>query len=236
MSTNATNDVPDGAGAADAADVTAPPVPDATEDSRAPSRRRRAARLATEVLAPWVWVLLLPLAIAWQATEQVGQTLLWGLIVGVTGSVIPMIVIVRGARKGEWDSHHVTNREGRVVPFAACLISLGVGWVVLLVGDGPHQMIALAAAMFAALVVCTAITFAARFKVSMHAAVAAGAVGSLMTAYSPWMLLLGLAVVLVCWSRVELGDHTTREVSIGAIVGILTGGVLYWALELALRT
>jgi len=222
--------------AADVDDITAPPVPDAAEDPRTPSPRRRLARLATEVLAPWVWVLLLPLAIAWHATDgQVGPTLLWGLIVGITGSVIPMIVIVRGARTGEWDSHHVTNREGRVVPFAACLISLGVGWVVLLVGDAPHQMIALAAAMFAALVICTAITFAAKFKVSMHAAVAAGAVGSLMAAYSPWMLLLGLAVVLVCWSRVELGDHTTREVSVGAIVGVLTGGVLYWALELALR-
>ncbi|QWF83780.1 hypothetical protein [Amycolatopsis sp. CA-230715] len=54
------------------------------------SLRRRGARLATEVLAPWVWVLGLPLAVAWQVTgHHVGETLLWGLIVSITGSIIP---------------------------------------------------------------------------------------------------------------------------------------------------
>ncbi|WP_324187535.1 phosphatase PAP2 family protein [Actinokineospora iranica] len=164
-------------------------------------------------------------------THQPGPTLLWGLIVGITGSVIPMVVIVRGARRGAWDSHHVNNREGRVVPFAACVSSLALGWVALALGDAPDQMIALTAAMFATLVVAVVVTFTAHWKVSMHAAVAAGATIILMVTYHPLIALaLGPAVLLVCWSRVELRDHTTAQVLIGAALGVLVGGGLYWLL------
>ncbi|MGM1065764.1 hypothetical protein [Saccharothrix sp. Mg75] len=202
--------------------------------------RRRVARLATEVLAPWVWVLALPLLIAWHATGDVPRTLLWGLVVGITGSVIPMAIIIRGARRGRWESHHVTNREGRVVPFIACTTSLGVGIAALLLGGAPKEMVALSLAMFATLVVSIAITFAlpvrgARgWKISMHAAVAAGAAVILAVAYGPWLALVGLAVVLVAWSRVELGDHTTPQVTAGTVVGLLVGGLPYWWLATSL--
>ncbi|XVV05363.1 hypothetical protein ACQPW3_08205 [Actinosynnema sp. CA-248983] len=205
-------------------------------DTRETPTRRRVARLATEVLAPWVWVLGLPLAIGWHATQQPLPALLWGLVVGIFGSVIPMVVIVRGARQGKWDSHHVTNREGRVIPFVACTSSLAIGIAVLVLGDAPHQMLALALAMFATLVVCVAITFALPvdgsrgWKISMHAAVAAGASLMLVIAYGPWLLLMAAPVVLVCWSRVELRDHTRAQVIWGAAVGLMAGGGSYFLL------
>jgi membrane-associated phospholipid phosphatase len=205
-----------------------------TTSTDTPSARRRLARLATEVLAPWVWVFSLPFAIGWYATHQLGGTLVWGLVVGVTGSVIPMIVITRGAKAGRWDSHHVTNREGRVVPFVACVTSLAVGIVALLLGDAPHQMIGLAVAMFTTLIVCVVITFGFRLKVSMHAAVASGAVVMLVSAYGPWAALLTVAALLVSWSRVVLGDHTLREVTVGTVVGIIAGGLPYLWLVSAL--
>jgi hypothetical protein len=41
--------------------------------------RRRLARIATEVRAPWVWVLGLPLIVAWKVTGyHFGETVLWG--------------------------------------------------------------------------------------------------------------------------------------------------------------
>ncbi|MFD6071936.1 phosphatase PAP2 family protein [Amycolatopsis lurida] len=197
--------------------------------------RRRAARIATEVLAPWVWVLGLPLAVAWQVTgHHLGEALMWGLIVGVTGSLIPMAVIVRGAKQGKWDSHHVTNRAGRLIPFAACIGSLAFGFVVLIVGNAPHQMIALAAAELGCLLVALAVTFGFKFKISMHAIVAAGATVMLMSVYGPWLALLFLGVAWVCWSRVELKDHTTAEVSVGTLVGLIVGGGAYLALASAL--
>ncbi|RKT52466.1 hypothetical protein [Saccharothrix australiensis] len=210
-------------------------------DTTAVPVRHRLAWLATEVFAPWVWVLGLPLAIAWHATRQPLPALLWGLVVGITGSIIPMLVIVRGARRGRWDGHHVTNREGRVVPFIACTSSLAIGVAVLVVGNAPHQMLALALAMFAALVTCVVITFALPvggtrgWKISLHAAVAAGASVILVVAYGPWLALSALAVLLVDWSRVELGDHTRAQVIWGSVVGAVAGGAVYLLLLDALN-
>jgi membrane-associated phospholipid phosphatase len=41
---------------------------------------------------------------------------------------------------------------------------------------------------------------------------------------------LAAQVALVGWSRVSLGDHTPAQVTVGSMVGVLAGGLLYWAL------
>ena len=193
--------------------------------------RRRLDRLATEIFAPWVWVLGLPLAIAWQATHhKIGATLLWGLIVGITGSVIPMIVIVRGAKQGTYDSHHITNREGRLVPFIVCLASVAGGFLALVLTNAPHQMLALSISMFATLVGALIITFGFNWKISIHAAVSSGAAIMLTLDYGPWLWLTWLAVACVNWSRVELKDHTTGQVTAGTALGVILGGLTYWLL------
>ncbi|MGY6652779.1 hypothetical protein ACXIZN_11470 [Amycolatopsis sp. TRM77291] len=203
-----------------------------TQATEAPGIRRHLARFATEVLAPWVWVLGLPLVVAWKVTaHHLGETVLWGLVVGVTGSLIPMAVIVRGARKGKWDSHHVTDRAGRLVPFAVCIGSLAAGFAILVAGGSPHEMIALAAAELVCLVAALAITFGLKFKISMHAMVAAGAAVMLIRVYGPWLALLFLGVGWVCWSRVELGDHTKAEVTAGVATDVVLGGGVYLFLE-----
>ena len=195
----------------------------------------RTARIATEVLAPWVWVLGLPLVVAWQVTgHRLVPALMWGLLVGVTGSLIPMAVIVRGARKGKWDSHHVTDRAGRLVPFAVCIASVSAGYVVLIAGDAPHELLALAAAELACLVSALAITFGLKFKISMHATVVAGATVMLINVYGPWAALLFVPVAWVCWSRVELGDHTVAQVGTGVALGVGVGGAAYFSVLAAL--
>jgi hypothetical protein len=153
-----------------------------------------------------------------------------GLLTGVTGSLIPMAVIVRGVRKGKWDSHHVTDRATRLVPFAVCVGSLGAGFVALVLGHAPHQMVALAASMLASLVVSIAVTFGAKFKVSIHAAVATGALVVLMVTSGPLLAVIAPLVVWVVWSRVELRDHTTPQVLAGTAMGAVVGGLGYWAL------
>ncbi len=196
----------------------------------------RLARFATEVLAPWVWVLTLPFAVAAAATRAVWPSVVWGLVVAITASVIPMVVIVKGARSGRWDGHHVTNREGRLVPLVAAGGSLAVGTAVLVLGGAPHQMLALAGSMFASLVVSMAITFGLKWKVSLHSAVAFAAVVVGTVVHGPWLLLLVLPAVFVAWSRVALGDHTVAQVLVGSLMGVVVGGGGYALLEQALRS
>ncbi len=131
------------------------------------------AKVLSEVFAPWVIVIVLSGTVAWEATHALPAAAAWGLLVALTSSVIPMGVIVWGARRGRWDGHHVRNREGRLVPLSTLIALSGLGLALLLVLDAPWLVVALDIAMLVCLVVTSAITV--WWKVSMHAAVAAGA-------------------------------------------------------------
>jgi membrane-associated phospholipid phosphatase len=190
----------------------------------------RLARVVTEVLSPAVIVVALPLAVAWQSTGyDLAPTLGWGLLVAVFYSVIPMVIMVRGARRGRWDGHWVRERERRIVPFLLCLVSTTVGLVIMLVGGAPQAVIALSWSMIATLVVVLAIT--RWWKVSVHATVAGGAVATIALLYGPWYLLLIVGVALVAWSRVMVEDHTAAQVVVGALLGPLVGGVVFLAIR-----
>jgi membrane-associated phospholipid phosphatase len=195
-----------------------------------PSLPLRVARVVTEVLSPAVIVVALPLAVAWQATGyRVAPTLGWGLLVAVFYSVIPMVIMVRGARRGRWDGHWVRERERRMVPFLLCLVSTTAGLVIMLIGGAPQAVIALSWSMIATLVVVLAIT--RWWKVSVHATVAGGAVATIVLLYGPWYLLLIAGVALVAWSRVVVEDHTAAQVVVGALLGPLVGGAVFLALR-----
>lgn len=185
----------------------------------------RVARAVTEVLAPSVVVTVLPLFVAWQATRAVGPTLGWGLLVAVTSSVLPMAVIVWGARSGRWDGHHVRDREGRFVPFLTLIALSSIGLALLIVLGAPWMLVALDITMVAALFVTGTITI--WWKVSLHAAVAAGAAVVLVVLHGPAWLLSALVVAVISWSRVRLGDHTTAQVVIGSVVGAAVVGGLF---------
>ena len=108
---------------------------------------------------------------------------------------------------------------------AIALASVVVGLLVLLWLDAPRALFALVAAMVAGLAVALAIT--SFWKISIHAASAAGTVASLSILVSPWWLLAAPLVALTGWARVEIRDHTPVQVSVGAIVGaVVAAGVL----------
>jgi membrane-associated phospholipid phosphatase len=171
-------------------------------------------------------VVLLPLAVAWHATGyQLGRTVLWGFVVAVFSSVLPMMFIVRGARLGRWDGHHVRNRDGRAVPLLLCLGSTALGLAILLLGHAPRDVTALDVAMLVTLFACTIVT--RWWKISLHSAVAGGAVATLVLLYGPFFLVLALFVVLIAWSRVAVRDHTVAQVIVGALIGPILGGAVF---------
>lgn len=201
---------------------------DTTDVSPAHGLRHRLARLLTEVCAPWVIVVSLPLAVAWAATRALAPTLGWGLIVSLTSSILPMGVIVWGAKTGRWDSHHVRDRAGRFVPFVALIVMSLIGLGLLVALGAPWLLIALDIAMIGSLFVTGGIT--AWWKISMHSAVAAGAVVILAVIYHPVCWALMVLVAAISWSRVQIRDHTTAQVTLGALVGAVVGGGLFTAL------
>jgi membrane-associated phospholipid phosphatase len=188
--------------------------------------RDRVARIITETGSPALVVLVLPLVVAGHATGyRLGPTVLWGLVVATFSSVLPMAFIVRGARRGRWDGHHVRNREGRLVPLALCLVSTVVGLVILLAGHAPRDVVALDVAMLATLFACTIVT--QWWKISLHCTVAGGAVATIVLLYGLFPLVLVPVVAAIAWSRVAAGDHTVPQVIAGSVLGPILGGVVF---------
>jgi membrane-associated phospholipid phosphatase len=199
---------------------------DSTAEQAPPAGSRRVAKFVTEALSPAVVVVLLSLAVAWTATgHRLWPALLWAVVSLVFYSVLPMLFLIRGARRGNWDGHWVRDREHRFVPLVMCLASALAGLVIMTLGDAPADVLALGWAMISTLLVCLAIT--RWWKISVHAAVAGGAVAMTTFLYGPWLLLLVLLVALVCWSRVRLTDHTVGQVVAGALTGPVAGGVVF---------
>lgn len=191
-------------------------------------RRTRLARAVTEGLAPAVLVVVALLVVG-AASTTVLAGLGWGLLAAAFCAGLPMAVILVGVRRGRWTDHHVGRREQRYVPLAAAAVSVVVGLLLLRALGAPGALSGLVVAMLTGLVVTLAVTVV--WKVSVHAAVAAGVVVVLVVVAGPWLWLTAAAAAAVAWSRVVLGDHTLAQVLGGLILGGTVAGVVFTALS-----
>jgi len=182
------------------------------------------ARLVTEVMSPVVLIVFVTLIVAVHSAG-VARGLGLGLVAIFFAGGLPYGFVLIGVRRGQLTDHHVSRREQRPRVMAVALASVAAGLLVLHWLDAPRALFALVAAMVAGLVVALAVT--SFWKISIHAAAAAGTVTSLAILVSPWWLLLAPVVVLTGWARVVIRDHTPAQVSVGAIVGAaVAAGVL----------
>jgi hypothetical protein len=188
-----------------------------------------AARAITEVLAPWVVVLVLPVPIAWHSTGRILPTLLWSLVTAVCGSLVPMAVILRAVRTGAITDHHVGRRDQRFWPLVLASGSVVAGLGILVVAGAPSAMVALCAAELAALAV--ALVISVWWKISVHAMVAAGAATMVTLTFGAALAVLAVPVAAVCWSRVRLRDHTWPQVTLGAILGAVVSAPIFLAIR-----
>jgi membrane-associated phospholipid phosphatase len=150
-------------------------------------------------------------------------------VAAVFAGVIPYGIILLGVRRGSLGDHHVTTREQRLRPLLAGLVSVAAGVVLLVVLGAPRQVVALIVAMLAGLAVTALITH--WWKISAHAAVAAGTATILMAAFGPALAVAWPVVAAVGWSRVVLREHTLAQVLGGVPMGALVAGGVFVALR-----
>ncbi|MFD0279331.1 hypothetical protein ACFVHB_36295 [Kitasatospora sp. NPDC127111] len=151
----------------------------------------------------------------------------WAVFAALFAAVIPTLFIRRGMRKGTVEDRHVGHRQRRLTVLPFIMGSVLTSFAVMLGLDAPADLTAMVLAMFASLVPILVITV--WWKISIHTAVASGAVVCLAIALGPWWLLLHPLVAVIGWSRVVLRDHTTAQTIVGAVVGALTAGLTFWA-------
>jgi hypothetical protein len=187
--------------------------------------RQRLARLVTEVLAPAPVIAVLLLAIAWHSTPTPRGALKWALLAIAFCSLLPMLYILRGVRRGRLTDHHVRVRRQRRTPLLVAGGSVLSGLALLVTSGAPRDVIALVAAGAVGLAVAIAITLF--WKISIHAAVAAGSVVVLAVVFGPVILALSVLVALCAWARVQVSDHTPAQVAAGAAVGAVVAAVAF---------
>jgi hypothetical protein len=180
-------------------------------------RRTRVAKILTEVFAPPVLVFTLLLVVGIHSTSSIGQGLLLGAVAAFFAAGLPYAIMIVGIRRGRLSDRHLSLREQRPAMMIIGLVSVSVGLLVMARLDAPRELFALVAAMVAGVGVALAIS--SFWKLSIHAACAAGAVAILVIVLGGIMLLWVPVVAAVCWARVTLRDHTIPQVLAGALVG-----------------
>ena len=181
------------------------------------TRRRRLARIVTEVFAPAPVSLVVLVSVTLHSARSPAEALRFGAIAVVFATLIPFAYLVQGVRRRQLTDIHVRRREQRTLP-----LLVGIGSAVVLFGlllwlGAPRDLIALIGAMVLGLAVSLLVTLF--WKISVHAGSVAGALAVLAVVFGPGLLLLAPLLGLVAWARVELGDHTVAQVTGGAAVG-----------------
>ncbi|GIJ21976.1 phosphoesterase PA-phosphatase [Micromonospora lutea] len=199
-------------------------------DSPSRSVSTRIARVVTEAFAPALLAAAMPVVVALRtSTPAVGSGLGWALVGALFCSVIPNGLIWWQVRQGRLSDHHIRVREQRRTPLVYGLVSVLIGLALLVGFQAPRPVIAMVVVMFGLGLAVTLVNLV--WKLSIHAAVAAGSAAVLVIVFGPKLLVAAPVVVLVGWSRVELRDHTVGQVIAGTVAGLLVAVPIFLLLR-----
>jgi membrane-associated phospholipid phosphatase len=182
------------------------------------TRRIRIARQVSNILAPATISLPFILLVAlFQARDRLAA-FAYACITLFFLSVGPLIYILICVRLGKLTDMDVSRRSQRAGPFVFGIVSVMIGWLVLVLTNGPRNLqTVLIISVFSGIIMML-ITF--WWKISMHASSLGGAATMLTVLYGGVMLPVFVLLVLVSWSRVALRRHTVTQVIAGSLVGI----------------
>jgi membrane-associated phospholipid phosphatase len=190
-----------------------------------PPGRRRVARLVGQLLSPPPILVVLALLVAWASSSTPAMAVLWGGIAAVFASVLPYALILRGVRRGRLSDKHISLREQRIRFGVVAIISILIGLGALAAFDAPAEMVALLASIAVGVACGWVVTL--WWKISVHAAIAAGAATVLLLVFGPALLAVWPLVALIAWSRVQVGDHTPAQVLAGVALGVVVNATIF---------
>lgn len=188
-------------------------------------RRLRMARLVGELLSPPPILVAVALAVAWVSSPTRAMAVVWGTIAALFASVLPYALILRGVRRGRLSDRNISLRKQRIRFGGVAIASILFGLAVLAALDAPAEMVALQASIAVGVACGWVVTL--WWKISVHAAIAAGAATVLTLVFGPALLAVWPLVALIAWSRVQVGDHTPAQVLAGVALGIVVNATVF---------
>jgi len=192
-------------------------------------RRLRVARLVGELLSPPPILVVLALVVAWDTSPTPAMAVLWGGIAALFASVLPYALILRGVRRGRLTDKNISLREQRIRFGVVAIASILLGLALLAAFNAPAEMVALLASIAVGVACGWVITL--WWKISVHAAIAAGAATVLTLVFGTALLAAWALVALIAWSRVQVGDHTLAQVLAGVALGVIVNATVFTLLR-----
>lgn len=177
------------------------------------------ARGISAVVNPPAVLFVLFVALVWRHGAPPQRTALWlGICLGF-GALLPVGYVGVLKHRKRVEGFFVADRALRLRPLLVGSSSCLVGLVLLGGVSAPSDVRAL---MLCA--ACNGLLMAAittRWKVSLHAAGAGGALAVLVFLFGLPGFFPAPAALAVCWARVEAGAHTPAQVAAGAVLAFL---------------
>ncbi|MCZ7664164.1 MAG: phosphatase PAP2 family protein [Thermoleophilia bacterium] len=183
------------------------------------------ARLLSTVFQPILTGVYLLVTVSALSAPSWRSAVAWGATTSLLAAGLPAADLARRVRARRVADFHLALREQRLRPLLIALLASALSLALVAALDGPRP---LEVTLTAALVNGTVLTMTTvRWKVSFHAATAAGSLIILWWMLGSMSALLAPLVPAIGWSRVALGRHNPNQVVVGAAAGvILTGSVL----------
>jgi membrane-associated phospholipid phosphatase len=184
------------------------------------------ARLITNVLNPFLVGLVIIVMLAFEGTDTTAEALKWAAI-ALALSVLPVLAaVIYLVKRKKLDGVFENPRWQRTAVYLLA-VALGIfGWWLLGHLNAPEELEATFAAGAAAVLVFTIINLF--WKISLHTAFIAGAAAILILVYGAMGFWLAVLLPPVAWARVELRQHSWRQVTAGAAIAAAIVVLIFW--------
>ncbi|WP_414470062.1 phosphatase PAP2 family protein [Methanobacterium sp. ACI-7] len=154
------------------------------------------------------------------------------IICAVFAGLIPILFVIgwlqRKKKNGKEIDMDIPERTDRHLPLIFVIISYLIGTIVLYTLNAPAITTILMLCYFSNTLIVFFINL--YWKISLHAMGVAGPAVVLIYVFGPIATLFAAIIPLVMWSRVYLEKHTSFQVLMGTILGILSTTVQIYLL------
>ena len=191
--------------------------------------RRRIAILVSNILNPFVLSLLIIFLISFQSTGTALGTIKWSAIL-IAATILPVYLFITYlVRSAKLDSHFIAIRKQRNKVYLLASVCVFIASVILFFMGASSLLLAVIFAGLFITVIFMGINL--WWKISLHSAFISASVTLLIILFGPVAAVGVILVLLVGWSRVELGRHSIAQVTIGIFLAALITSVIFYLFE-----
>jgi membrane-associated phospholipid phosphatase len=187
------------------------------------SLRRDIARLTSTVAAPAPVAIALVLGVACYSSRGLVEGLALGGLLATCATLPPTLYIEHVRASG--GSRRLARGADRLAPLAIACAVVFVDVLLVRALEGAREVQTVLLTML--LVLGLALGATPITRISVHSAATTGSIVVLQLLFGTVGVALLPIVVIVGWSRLELGEHTPAQVVCGALIGGVGAIVAY---------